>query len=105
MAARKPADEATEATAAPEQQAPAATVRTQEYAAGQGWEVGQTAPADAFRALDSAGSGEPTGPVVHEHPGGYARQIVAKGGVVTDGVKRELDAAEQSDDSDDSEQG
>ncbi|MGW9299419.1 hypothetical protein ACWHA3_01150 [Streptomyces cyaneofuscatus] len=78
----------------PEETTPAATVRTQEYAAGTGWNVGQTAPDDAFRALDAAGTGGPTGPVVHEHPGGYARQIVAKGGLVTDGVKRELDAAE-----------
>lgn len=75
--------------------APAATVRPQEYAAGTGWEVGQTAPEDAYRALDAAGTGSPTGPVVHKHPGGYARQIVAKGGLVTDGVKRELDAAKQ----------
>lgn len=74
----------------------AAVVRTQEYAAGEGWEVGQTAPSDAFRALDAAGTGEPTGPVVHSHPGGYARQIVAKGQVITEGVKRELDAAEES---------
>jgi hypothetical protein len=73
---------------------PAEKVAPQEYAAGQGWDVGQTAPEDAFRALDAAGTGEPVGPVVHEHPGGYARQIVAKGGLVTDGVKRELDAAE-----------
>ncbi|MFD5901002.1 hypothetical protein ACFWHG_05820 [Streptomyces microflavus] len=79
----------------PEETAPpAATVRTQEYAAGTGWDVGQKAPEDAFRALDAAGTGGPTGPVVHTHPGGYARQIVAKGGLVTDGVKRELDAAE-----------
>lgn len=76
-----------------------AVVRTQQYDGGQGWEVGQTAPADAYRALDSAGTGEPTGPVVHSHPGGYARQIVAKGGLITAGVKRELDAAEQSDES------
>ena len=74
----------------------AAAVRTQEYAGGEGWQVGQTAPSDAFRALDAAGTGEPTGPVVHSHPGGYARQIVAKGQVVTEGVRRELDAAEQS---------
>lgn len=74
----------------------AAVVRTQQYSAGEGWEVGQTAPSDAFRALDTAGTGEPTGPVVHSHPGGYARQIVAKGGLITEGVKRELDAAEQS---------
>lgn len=97
MAARKPAEtEQTQTTEAPAEQPNAAVVRTQEYAAGDGWEVGQTAPSDAFRALDSAGTGEPTGPVVYEHPGGYARQIVAKGQVVTDGVKRELDAAEQS---------
>jgi hypothetical protein len=90
MAARK--EEAT---------APAATVRTQEYSAGTGWDVGQTAPEDAYRALDAAGSGEPTGPVVNKHPGGYARQIVTKGALVTEGVKRELDAAE----TDKSEQG
>ncbi|WP_327246552.1 hypothetical protein [Streptomyces sp. NBC_01320] len=77
-----------------ETEAPAATVRTQEYAAGTGWDVGQLAPEDAFRALDSDGYSTAVGPVVHEHPGGHARQIVAKGGLVTEGVKRELDAAE-----------
>ncbi|MFF8467914.1 hypothetical protein [Streptomyces griseus] len=76
-----------------EEAAPAATVRTQEYGAGTGWDVGQAAPEDAYRALDAAGTGGPTGPVVHKHPGGYARQIVAKGGLVTEGVKHELDAA------------
>ncbi|MGY0067716.1 hypothetical protein ACWZEH_12990 [Streptomyces sp. QTS137] len=85
---RKPTPDET-----PEQSNPA-VVRTQEYSAGEGWQVGQTAPADAFRALDAAGTGEPTGPVVHKHPGGYARQIAAKGSVVTAGVRRELDAAE-----------
>lgn len=84
MAARKDTETAT----------PAATVRTQEYDAGVGWDVGQTAPEDAYRALDAAGTGSPTGPVVSSHPGGYARLIVAKGALVTDGVKRELDAAE-----------
>lgn len=74
-------------------------VQPQEYAAGEGWDVGQSAPEDAFRALDAAGSGQPVGPVVHEHPGGHARQIVAKGGLITEGVKRELDAAEQTDES------
>ncbi|MFD5058253.1 hypothetical protein [Streptomyces sp. NPDC058394] len=77
-----------------ESEAPAATVRTQEYAAGTGWDVGQTAPEDAFRALDGDGHSTVVGPVVHEHPGGHARQIVSKGGLVTEGVKRELDAAE-----------
>lgn len=79
----------------PEQEAaPAATVRTQEYDAGVGWEVGQKAPEDAFRALDGAGSGGVTGPVVNTHPGGYARQIAVKGQVITAGARRELDAAE-----------
>ncbi|MEU0157938.1 hypothetical protein ABZ154_03595 [Streptomyces sp. NPDC006261] len=82
----------------PEQSTPAATIRTQEYSAGTGWEVGQTAPEDAYRALDVSGSGEPTGPVVNKHPGGYARQIVTKGALVTAGVKRELDAAEAEQD-------
>lgn len=87
MATRNPKPDDT-----PEQPGPAA-VRTQEYSAGTGWDIGQTAPEDAFRKLDSAGSGEPVGPVVHSHPGGYARQVVVKGGLITAGVKRELDAA------------
>lgn len=94
MAARN--SKPTDTSASTEQQPNAAVIRTQEYAAGTGWEVGQTAPSDAYRALDDNGTGAPVGPVVHEHPGGYARQIVAKGALVTDGVKRELDAAEQS---------
>ncbi|MGD1219998.1 hypothetical protein AB9Q10_16395 [Streptomyces krungchingensis] len=95
MAARKQTDDTTE------EQTGAAVVRTQEYAAGEGWSVGQAAPEDAYRALDAAGTGEPTGPVVHAHPGGYARLIVPKGAQITEGVKRELDAAK----ADDSEQG
>ncbi|WP_407553079.1 hypothetical protein QOM21_23895 [Streptomyces sp. Pv4-95] len=87
MAARSKSD-------TPHEQSTPAAVRTQEYAAGTGWDVGQTAPSDAFRALDSAGNGESVGPVVHSHPGGYARQIVAKGGLITEGVKRDLDAAD-----------
>ena len=103
MAARKPAADTAENPEQPnaadsaDEQPNAAVVSTRQYAGGEGWAVGQTAPDDAFRALDSAGTGEPTGPVVHEHPGGYARQIVAKGGLITEGVKRELDAAEQPD--------
>lgn len=72
-----------------------AVIAPQQYAAGVGWDVGQTAPSDAFRALDGDGHGTPVGPVVYSHPGGFARQIVAKGGLVTEGVKRELDAADQ----------
>lgn len=78
---------------------PAEKVRPQEYAAGEGWDVGQTAPEDAYRALDESGSGAPVGPVVHSHPGGYARQIVAKGGLVTEGVARELAAADNDESS------
>ncbi|MFD8407181.1 hypothetical protein ACFV1G_21150 [Streptomyces anulatus] len=78
--------------------APAATVRTQEYDAGVGWEIGQRAPEDAFRALDGAGAGGVTGPVVHTHPGGYARQIAVKGQAITAGARRELDAAEAEQD-------
>lgn len=73
---------------------PAAAVRPQEYDAGTGWDVGQQAPEDAFRALDGEGYNTPVGPVVHTHPGGHARLIVAKGGLVTAGVRRELDDAE-----------
>jgi hypothetical protein len=35
----------------------------------------------------------PVGPIVNKHPGGFARQVVAKGGLITEGVKRELNAA------------
>ncbi|MFF7879117.1 hypothetical protein ACFZDM_33390 [Streptomyces californicus] len=90
MAARTPKDPAEQ----PEQTPPPATIRTQEYDAGVGWEVGQHAPADAYRALDGDGHGTPTGPVVPSHPGGYARLVVAKGALVTEGVRSELDAAE-----------
>jgi hypothetical protein len=90
MAARKTAADTADT---PEQPNPA-VVRTQEYAAGQGWEVGQTAPDFAYRAYSKDGTGEQVGPVVHTHPGGSAYQIVAKGGLITEGVKRQLDAAE-----------
>lgn len=88
MAARKPTDD--------DEQPNAAVVSTREYAGGAGWDVGQAAPRDAFRALDTSGTGEQVGPVLHEHPGGYARQIVAKGGLITESVKRELEAGDKS---------
>lgn len=90
MAARKPAADAAD------EQPNAAVVSTREYAGGAGWDIGQAAPEDAYRALDSAGSGEQVGPVLHTHPGGHARQIVAKGGLITEGVKRELEAGDKS---------
>lgn len=76
----------------PEAQPNPAAIRTQEYAAGVGWKVGETAPDDAFRALDDHNA--PRGPVVHSHPGGHARLIVAKGAVVTESAVRELNAAD-----------
>lgn len=93
MAARTPKDAEQAADQEQAAQPNPAAVRTKEYAAGTGWDVGQKAPEDAFRALGGEGMTTAVGPVVHEHPGGYARQIVAKGGLVTEGVKRELDAA------------
>ncbi|MFH9826729.1 hypothetical protein [Streptomyces bobili] len=100
MATRKTTDETPEqqatksgVAASPEQTNPA-IVRTREYDAGEGWQVGQKAPAAAYRALSDQGSGQVTGPVLDHHPGGYARLIVQKGAIVTEGVRRELDAAE-----------
>lgn len=92
MAARKPADEAAETP----EQLNAAVVSTREYAGGAGWDVGQAAPDDVFRALGGEDHATPVGPVQHTHPGGTARQIVAKGGLITEGVKRELKAGDKS---------
>lgn len=77
---------------------PSATVRPVQYAAGVGWEVGQRAPSDAYRQYDQDGA--VVGPVVYEHPGGGAVQIVAEGGLVTDGVARAIDEASDTDESD-----
>lgn len=85
---------ATPPAQAPAEQ-PAATVAPQQYAAGTGWEVGQTAPADQFRSTDDHGA--VYGPVTDTHPGGRARLIVAKGATVTAGVRAELDAAKADD--------
>lgn len=81
--------------AAAKSSTPNEKIQPQEYAAGEGWDVGNTAPSDAYRALDGDGYNTPVGPVVYSHPGGFARQIVVKGGLITEGVKAELDAAEQ----------
>lgn len=111
-AARKPADAAA-ASEAPEVEAPdtvpdpeptepteetpdeqpnAAVVAPRQYQGGSGWAVGQNAPEDAYRALGGEDHATPVGPVVHTHPGGFARLIAAKGGLITDGVKRELES-------------
>lgn len=83
------ADKTTDTAAAQ----PSATVAPQQYS-GTGWQVGDTAPSDAYRALDDTGA--PTGPVVSTHPGDRAVQIVAEGGQITDGVRQQLDAAQES---------
>ncbi|MGL5909812.1 MAG: hypothetical protein ACRCZP_07415 [Phycicoccus sp.] len=78
-----------EATPAPEQAAPAATVRTQQYDAGTGWEVGQRAPADRYVSVGP--DGLPTGkPSETPEPGEYASQVVVKGDVVTPLVRARL---------------
>lgn len=100
-----PAPEETPAPAVPETVTNPAVVAPRQYAAGVGWDVGQTAPENAFRALDGEGYNTPVGPVVHTHPGGHARQIVVKGGLITEGVKRELDAADGQPASDASSEG
>lgn len=68
------------------------------FTAADGWKEGEPAPADAFRAL---GEDRQTldGPVVDTHPGGYARQIVARGQTVTAEVLAELRSAPAADDS------
>jgi hypothetical protein len=59
------------------------------FMAADGWKEGDPAPADAFRAL-GADRETPVGPVLDEHPGGYARQIAVKGEPVTADVLAEL---------------
>ncbi|MGJ5895147.1 hypothetical protein ACSCBZ_24805 [Streptomyces niveiscabiei] len=93
MAAQKAATPAEVEQPEVDEQPNVAIVSTRQYTGGEAWAVGRQAPDDAYRALDAAGTGEPTGPVVHTHPGGYARQIAVKGALITEGVKRELDAA------------
>jgi hypothetical protein len=80
------------------------------FTAADGWKDGEPAPADAFRALGEDRR-TPVGPVLDEHPGGYARRIVAEGETVTATVLAELrgapapDAAEQPETSTDAEKG
>lgn len=84
------------AAPAPAATPPQAAVAPQQYAAGTGWEAGQIAPADQYRATDD--HGVPVGPVTETHPGGRARLIVTKGATVTNGVRAELDAAQADQD-------
>jgi hypothetical protein len=88
MAARKPADEAPSSPARPS--CPRASTPAPAGRSARPHRPTPTAPSAATACGER-------GPVVHEHPGGYARQIVAKGGLVTEGVKRELEAADKSD--------
>jgi hypothetical protein len=62
------------------------------FTAAEGWKDGQPAPAAAYRALDTDRR-TPAGPVLDEHPGGYARLIVAEGEPVTADILAELRGA------------
>jgi hypothetical protein len=62
------------------------------FTAADGWKEGAPAPADAFRALGDDNR-TPVGPVLDEHPGGYARRIVAEGETVTADTLAELRSA------------
>jgi hypothetical protein len=62
------------------------------FTAADGWKEGGPAPASAFRALGEDRQ-TPVGPVFDEHPGGYARQIVAEGETVTADILSELRGA------------
>jgi hypothetical protein len=62
------------------------------FTAAEGWKEGEPAPSDAFRALGEDRQ-TPDGPVVDTHPGGYARQIAAKGQTVTAEMLAELRSA------------
>jgi hypothetical protein len=66
------------------------------FTAADGWKEGEPAPADAFRAL-AEDRQTPDGPVVDTHPGGYARQIAAKGQTVTAEMLAELRSAPTAD--------
>jgi hypothetical protein len=75
---------ATAAPAAPPAEAPTppAAVRQQQYDAGTGWELGQSAPEDRYVEVgpDGADVGKPS----KEAPAGkYARQVSVKGAPVT----------------------
>jgi hypothetical protein len=80
------------------------------FTAADGWKDGEPAPADAYRALDDDRR-TPVGPVLDEHPGGYARRIVAEGEPVTADILSELRGApapavaEESDTPTDAEKG
>jgi hypothetical protein len=67
------------------------------FTAADGWKEGEPAPADAFRALGEDNV-TPEGPVLHKHPGGYARQIVAEGETVTAEALAELRSAPAAED-------
>lgn len=81
-------DEQTAEVASPPP-ARAATVAQQRYSEGEGWELGQRAPADRWRLLDQSGSlvGKP---LTKAPAGKYAVQVAIKGQPVTNSVRAEL---------------
>lgn len=69
---------------------PAAKVEPQQYAAGQGWDVGDVAPATLYAAIGDDGA--PVGPASETHPGGHATILTTKGQPVGTGARAMLDA-------------
>lgn len=60
-----------------------AFVQPAQYDAPEGWKVGQRAPSDKFRAIDT-GTGQPTGKATSKlKPGTYGTQVAVKGDTVT----------------------
>jgi hypothetical protein len=70
-----------------------ATVGTQQYDAGEGWDVGQRAPADRYGTVNPDGTVDVGG---DPGQGGYGRLIVAKGDTITQQIKDQLEPKQTS---------
>jgi hypothetical protein len=81
-----------------------ATVAPATYDAPEGWEVGNAAPADRYRELNPDGSYTDAKPTDKAPAGKYARQVAAKGDIVTEAIRTDLglndDAADDADSGD-----
>lgn len=68
---------------------PQQAVQPHEYGRGIGWDVGDRAPANAYRATDV--NGHATGPVLYERPTGRGVLIVTAGTQISQHTARLLD--------------
>lgn len=64
-------------------------IRPQEYIRGTGWQAGDRAPTNAYRATDT--NGLPVGPVVYEPPPGRGVLLVTVGTQISEHTARLLD--------------